>query len=153
MWILLSCIFNIAFILYHLCILEPVLLWHLICTNFLQLFRKCICLGIFVTNLHSIWCKFGFIILKYSNKKALVSKISAKEKKHHILCPIGTFLLKIRCRFMHILVGIKIFYSRINNQESQNLCHEVNWNHLHFFFFNLDSWLLVSDYFPFGTTN
>ena len=81
----------------HLFILVPAPLWHLICTNILQWWRKRTFLDWFGANLalkkiypemHLLKGLFG---MKLMSTKAL--------KKHHI-CPISTFLAWIRCRFV-----------------------------------------------------
>ena len=61
----------------HLCILVPVALWYLICTNFLKWCRKCTLMMLFGTNLHSI-IYVGTAPSNGSVQANLVSNISTK---------------------------------------------------------------------------
>ena len=99
-----------------MCILVPALLWHLICTNFLVLFR---------TYLYYILCKFSIIIKRIDDgtapsKYAIWDEFNEQHqhqsiKKHHIYCLISTFWSKQGADSMHILFRYKVYqhFSRI----------------------------------------
>ena len=68
-----------------------------------------------IQNLKSqiIWCKFSIIIEMYARTAlsncAIWDKFSSKTSKNlHILCPIRTYLVQIRCRFNAHFVWVQL---------------------------------------------